>query len=238
MDDPIRIGAEPPPTPPPRPAKVVGVLAGLVLLASAGAWLAGALRDPAPPTSTVVLPPETTTTDVGGMVTTSTAALEDRLRRAVAFWAHLGAGEGEAALAAVPAPSPGAADLVGFVAAFSPGFTVTDCREFAANAVECLVTVTAEDLLAIGLGTAGQRLLLSDDGWFDLPAVVASSTARLSLHALSLHADEVRAACPLTDAPQVSGLAIVGSPTAGCGAYLAALIPEYLGEQPPADGRP
>lgn len=234
MDDPIRIGVEPPPPPPPQSAKLIGVLAGLVLLASAGAWLAGAFRGSTPPTSTVALPPETTTTTG----TTTTAVLADRLERAAAFWLHLGAGDTNAALATVPAPSPAAADLVGFVAAFSPGFTAADCREFAANAVECLVTVTDEDLLAIGLGTAGQRLLLSDDGWFDLPAIVASSTARLSLHALTLHTDEVRAACPLTDAPQVRGLAIVGSPTAACGAFLADLIPEYLGEPHPAGARP
>ena len=235
MDDPIRIGAEPSPPPPPRSGKLIGVLAALVLLGSAGAWLAGAFRGSATPASTLVLPPTVTTTTTGP---TTTAVLADRLRRASVFWAHLGTGDSDAALAAVPASSPAAADLAGFVAAFSPGFTVADCRSFATNAVECLVTVTAEDLLAIGLGTAGQRLLLSDDGWFDIPAVVASSAARLSLHALSLHAAEVRAACPLTDAPQVRGLAIVGSPTAACGAYLADLIPEYLGKPHPAGARP
>lgn len=232
MDDPIRIGAEPPPVPPPRLRKLIGLVAGLVLLTSAGAWLAGAFRGSPSPTTTVTFAPPTTTT----LGTSTTAVWVDRLARARAFWMALGAGDPAAAVDAVPSPASGAVDLVGFVAAFSPGFTVDGCREFAVNAVQCLVTVTDEDLLSIGLGTAEQWLLLADDGWFDLPAVVASSAARLSLHALSLHTDEVRAACPLTDAPRVAGLAIVGSPTAACGAYLAGLIPEYLGRAAPDTG--
>lgn len=223
----IRIGVEPPPAPPPRSGKLIGLAAALVLLVSAGAWLVGTFRDSSSPaTTTIDLPGETTTTTIEP----TAAAPEDRLPRARTFWTALGAGDAAlATAAAVPEPTPGTADLIAFVAALSPGFTVGDCREFAANAVECLVTVTNEDLLAIGLGTADERLLVSDDGSFDVPSVVSSSAARLSLHALNIHTEEVQAACPLTGSPQVSGLAIVGSPTAACGAYLAGLIPEYLG---------
>jgi hypothetical protein len=73
-----------------------------------------------------------------------------------------------------------------------------------------------------------ERLGVSDDGWFDVPTVVGNAAARLSLHALNFHTEAVQGACPLTDAPQVAGLAIVGSPTGRCGTYLARLIPEYL----------
>ncbi len=226
MGDDIRIGLEPPPSPPPRSAKLIGLLAGLVLAISATAWLAGAFRDPASPTTTTIdLPAETTSTTAAD---DTTAALEDRLQRAAAFWRHLGAGEVDAAVAAVPEPDPGAADVIAFVAAFSPDLTVEECREFTADTVECLVTVTDEDLFAIGIGIPAQRLRLADDGRFGLPALVVSASARLSLHALNFHTEEVRAACPLTGAPQVHSLAMVGSPTAACGAYLAGLIPEFL----------
>ena len=227
MGDDIRIGVEPPPAPPPRSGKLIGLAAALVLLVSAGAWLVGTFRDPSSPATTISsLPGESTTTI---LEPTTAAALEDRLQRARTFWTALGSGDAATATAAVPEPAPGTADLIAFVAAFSPGFTVGDCRGFSTHAVECLVTVTNEDLLAIGLGTADERLLASDDGWFDVPSLAASSAARLSLHALNVHTEEVQAACPLTGSPQVSGLAIVGSPTAACGAYLAGLIPEYLG---------
>jgi len=225
MGDDIRIGLEPPPSPPPRSGKLIGLLAGLVLAISATAWLAGTFRDPASPTTTTIdLPAETTSTTAGA---STTAALEDRLRRAAAFWRHLGAGEADAATAAVSEPAPGAADLIAFVAAFSPDLTVEECREFGGDAVECLVTITDEDLFAIGMGIPAQRLRLADDGRFGVPALVVSASARLSLHALNFHTEEVQAACPLTGAPQVYSLAIVGSPTAVCGAYLAGLIPEF-----------
>jgi hypothetical protein len=120
---------------------------------------------------------------------------------------------------------------MGFVAAFAPGFTVGDCEAFAADAVQCTITVTNAPLITIGLGTRHERLLVEDDGWFDVPAVLGSASARLSLYALEAHTAEVRAACPVTDNPQAPGLAIVGSATAGCGAYLAGLIPEYLAAQ-------
>ncbi|HUU62217.1 MAG TPA: hypothetical protein VMX37_07520 [Acidimicrobiia bacterium] len=224
MGDDIRIGLEPPPSPPPRSGKLIGLLAGLVLAVSAAAWLVGTFHDPASPTTTTIdLPAETTSTTAGAG---TTAALEDRLQYAREFWTHLGAGEADGAIAAVPEPDPGAADLIAFVAAFSPALTVEECREFTADAVECLVTVTDEDLFAIGMGIAAQRLRLADDGRFGLPALVVSASARLSLHALNFHTEEVQAACPPTGAPQVYGLAIVGSPTAACGAYLAGLIPE------------
>jgi len=200
--------------------------AALVLLVAAAIWLVGTFRDPAAPataTTTIGLPAETTSTAAGAG---TTAALEDRLQWARAFWTHLGAGEADGAIAAVPEPDTGAADLIAFIAAFSPDLTVEECREFTADAVECLVTVTDEDLHAIGMGIAAQRLRLADDGRFGLPAVVVSASARLSLHALNFHTEEVQAACPLTGAPPVYSLAIVGSPTATCGAYLAGLIPE------------
>jgi hypothetical protein len=229
MGENIRIGEEPPPIPPPRSGKLVAAGAGLVLLVVAAMWLMGAFHEPAAyETTTVALPPTTTTT-VG--TTTTTSALASRIHRARAFWTALGAGDAAGATAAVAEPDPGAADLIAFVAALSPGLTVQQCRPFGVDAVECLVTVTDEDLLAVGDGGdggGGERLLASDDGWFDVPAVVTSAAARLSLHALNFHSGEVRAACPLTDAPQASGLAIVGSPTSACGTYLARLIPEYL----------
>ena len=60
-------------------------------------------------------------------------------------------------------------------------------------------------------------------GKLEVPEVLGSAAARLSLHALQAHAAEARAACPLTGNPQVPGLAIAGSATAECGAYLAGL---------------
>ena len=236
MSDEIRIGVEPPPGPPPRSGKLIGLLAGLVLLLSASAWLVGTFRDPASPTTTTRHLPGETTSTAGG--TTTTAAPEDRLRRARAFWTALGTGDATAAGAAVAELEPAAGDLIAFVAAFSPRLAVKDCRVFDADEVQCLVTVTDEELLAIGIGTAGERLLASDDGWFDVPSLIASSAARISLYALNVHTDEVRAACPLTGGPQVPGLAIVGSPTAGCGAYLAGLIPEYVGDDDAAAAAP
>ena len=229
MGDDIRIGLEPPPSPPPRSGKLIGLLAGLVLAVSAAAWLVGAFRDPASPTTTTIdLPAETTSTTAGAG---TTAAAADRLPRAEAFWTALGRGDAIAATGVIRQPEPAAVDLAAFVAAFSPGFAVEDCRLLATKIVDCLVTVNDQDLLAISLGTAAERLLAADDGWFDVPSVVAISAARLSLHALNFHTEEVRAACPLTGAPQVHGLAIVGSPTGACGAYLAGLIPEYLAAQ-------
>ena len=65
-----------------------------------------------------------------------------------------------------------------------------------------------------------------------------SAAARLSLYALEVHTDDVRAACPVTDNPQAPRLAIVGSATAACGAYLVSLIPEYLAAQDPSFGPP
>lgn len=239
MTEDIRIGEPPPPSPPARSGKLIAVVAGLILVAALAAWLMGAFRDPSTVTTTVTTLPATTTTSGA---TSTTNALSDRLHRARAFWTALGWGDAAAATAAVAQPDPGAADLIAFVAAFSPGLTVQQCGEFDADTVECLVTVTDEDLLAIGAAVpmgipmgggfapvpVAERLRLSDDGWFDVPTVAANAAARLSLHALNLHAEEVRAACPLTDAPQVPNLAIVGSPTGPCGAYLARLIPEYL----------
>lgn len=228
MGEAIRIGGEPPAAPPPRSGKLIGVVAGLIVLVSAGAWLAGAFRGAEPAPTTITLPPETTTT--ASMDTTTTTGIPaDRIQRAHIFWTAMGAGDAIAATAAVAEPQPGAAELVAFVAALAPRLEVEDCGLFAANAVSCRVTVSNEDLLAIGLGNPRESLLVSDDGWFDVPSVVASAAARLSLYALNVHTEEVRAACPLTDSPPVQSLTIVGSPTGDCGAYLAGLIPEYLG---------
>jgi len=232
MGDDIRIGMEPPPSPPPRSGKLITMGAALVLLVAAAIWLVGTFREPASPTTTTIdLPAETTSTTAGAG---TTAALEDRLQRAGAFWRHLGAGEADAAIAAVPEPDPGAADLIAFVAAFSPGLEFEECREFTADSITCLVTITDEQLNAVGPATTARRLRVADDGSFDIPSPVAAAAARLSLHALNFHTDALYAACPLTDVPGF-GLAIVGSPTATCGAYLNGLIPEYLG-LPPASG--
>ena len=225
MGDEIRIGQEPPPAPPPRSGKLIGLLAGLALLVAAAAWLVGTFRDPSTRGATTSTLPPSTTTNPGA---TTTAALSDRLDRARGFWTALGAGDATAAINAVAQPDPGAADLIAFVAAFSPGLTVRQCEEFDADTVECLVTITDEELVLVGQAFGAERPAVSDDGSFDLPEVVAAAAARLSLHALTVHTEEVRAACPLTGSPQVQGLAIVGSPTAACGAYLAGLIPEYL----------
>jgi len=233
MGDDIRIGMEPPPSPPPRSGKLIGLLAGLVLVVAAAAWLVGTFRDPAAPataTTTIGLPAKTTSTAAGAG---TTAALEDRVQRAGAFWRHLGAGEADAAIAAVPEPDPGAADLIAFVAAFSPGLEFEECREFTADSITCLVTITDEQLNAVGPATTARRLRVADDGSFDIPSPVAAAAAHLSLHALNFHTDALYAACPLTDVPGF-GLAIVGSPTATCGAYLNGLIPEYLGLPPPS----
>jgi hypothetical protein len=226
MGDDIRIGEPPAPPPPARSGMLIAVGAGLVLLAAGAAWLMGAFRDPSDYDTTTIALPSTTTTTVG--TTSTTSALSDRLHRARTFWTALGAGDAAAATAVVADPDPGAVDLIAFVAAFSPGLTVQQCGEFDADTIDCLVRVTNEDLLAVGgVGGTG-RLRVSDDGRFDVPAAVANAAARLSLHALNLHTQEVQSTCPLTDAPQVPGLAIVGSPTGWCGAYLARLIPEYL----------
>jgi drug/metabolite transporter (DMT)-like permease len=229
MPDDVRIGVEPEPAPPPRSSRLLVVAAVLVLLAAAGAWLAGAFSGDTTTTTAVEITFATTTTSAAA---TTTLPLEERLSRAAAFWGHLGSG-GAAAAAAAAFPEAGAAatDLMGFVAAFHPGFLASECEAFAANAVQCTVTVTNAHLITIGLGTASERLLVDDDGWFDVPVVLGSSAARLSLYALDAHTEELRAACPLTENPQAPRLAIVGSATTGCGAYLAGLIPEYLAAQ-------
>lgn len=227
MSDTPRIGAEPPPAPRPRSAKAMGLALLLVAAAAGGIWLAGrGSGEEAPPDETVVTVPEA--------ITTTTAAAspseEERVARAGAFWTALGEGDSPGAAAAVVAPNPGPLDLIGFVAALAPRFTTDVCRP-ADSAVACVVTTTNPDLLAIGSGRATERLLLHDDGWFDIPAVVGSAAARLSLYGLNFHTAEIRAACPLTNDPPGLGLAIVGSPTPGCGAYLAGLVPEYLGRR-------
>lgn len=230
MPDEVRIGVEPPPLPPARSSRILAVAAVLVLLAGAGAWLAGALSG------------ETTTTTAGADITfvttttmpaaTTTLPLAERLTRAAAFWDILGrGGAAAAAAAAFPEAAPAATDLMGFVAAFHPGFLVSDCEAFATNAVQCTVTVTSGHLIEIGLGTPDERLLVDDDGWFEVPVLLGSTAARLSLYALDAHTEDLRAACPVTANPQVLRLAIVGSATTGCGVYLAGLIPEYLTAQ-------
>ena len=237
MPDDIRIGAEPSPAPPPRGARLVVVLAGLVLLAAAGAWLAGVFGGDATTTTTV---PDVTLTFVTTTTTpasTTTRPLEERLAAAATFWDLLGRGGAAAATAAAfPEAPPAAIDLMGFVAAFQTGFVVEHCTDFGADAVMCNVTVANGHLLAIGSGTPGERLLVAEDGWFDVPAVLGSAASRLSLYALEAHTEEVRTACPVTDNPQVPRLAIVGSATAECGAYLASLIPEYLISLAPGEG--
>jgi hypothetical protein len=231
MGDEVLIGIEPPPTAPPRSGKVLGLAAGLIVLVAAGAWLVGTSRDTSPPSTTMAPFPDQTfprplTTTTGGP--TTTASLEDRLQRARTFWTTMGTGDAAGALAAVAEPAAAAGDLIAFVAAFETGFTVGDCRELADDAVECLVVVPDGALRTVGTGTADEVLRVADDGGFDVPSPVGSAAARLSLYALEAHTEEVRAACPLTGSPPVLHLAIVGSPTAGCGAYLAGLIPEYL----------
>jgi hypothetical protein len=227
MPDDVRIGMEPEPAPPARSSRILVVAAILVLLAAAGAWLAGIFSGDATTTTTAIEITFTTTTTTTAAPAT-TLPLEERLSRAAAFWGHLGSGGAAAAAAAIPDAGKAATDLMGFVAAFRPGFIVGECEAFAANAVQCSVTITNADLLAIGSGTHEERLLVDDDGWFDVPVMLGSAAARLSLYALEAHTAEVRAACPVTDNPQAPRLAIVGSATAGCGAYLAGLIPEYL----------
>lgn len=226
MPDEVRIGVEPPPLPPSRSSRILAVAAVLVLLAGAGAWLAGTLSGDTTTTSGADITFVTTTTTAA---VTTTLPLEERLSRAAAFWGHLGSG-GAAAAAATAFPEAGAAatDLMGFVAAFHPGFIVSDCEAFAADAVQCTVTVTNGHLITIGLGTTHERLLVDDAGWFDVPVLLGSSAARLYLYALATYPEDLRAACPVVGNPQVPGLAIGGSATPGCGAYLAGLIPEYL----------
>lgn len=223
MPDEIRIGVEPPPIPPPRSGKVLALTAGLILLAGAGAWLAGVFGED-PPTTTRAT--ATSTTTATGAPTT--AALDDRLAAARLFWTALGRGDVAAATATVAAPTAAAIDLMGFVAAFRAGFAVGECTGFAFDAVQCTVTVTEGSLMSLGIGTPDEALRVADDGRFDVSAVVASSAARLSLYALEAHTEELRTACPVTDNPRVPRLAIVGSATASCGGYLAGLIPEYL----------
>jgi hypothetical protein len=230
MPDDVRIGVKPEPAPPPRSSRILVIAAVLVLLAAAGAWLAGAVGGGTTTTTVAEITFITTTTSAAS---TTTRPLEERLAAAPVFWTALGAGDAAAAVAAFPAAEPAAVDLMGFVAAFAPGFTVAECVGFAADAVQCSVAITNIDLLTIGTGTAGERLLVAEDGWFGVPAVLGSAAARLSLYALEAHAAEVRAACPVTDNPQTPRLAIVGSATAPCGAYLTGLIPEYLAAQSP-----
>jgi hypothetical protein len=147
MPDEVRIGVEPPPVPPPRSSKVLALVAGLVLLAAAGAWLAGIFGEEAPTATTREVTFPTTSTTAGP---TTTLPLDDRLAAARLFWRALGAGDASAAAAAFPAATPAAADLMGFAAAFRPGFTVGECTGFAANAVQCAVTVANGDLLTRG----------------------------------------------------------------------------------------
>ena len=226
MPDDVRIGVDPPPLPPARSSRILVVAAILVLLAGTGAWLLGVFSGDTTTTTGAGIPFTTTTTTPA---TTIPLPLEERLTDAALFWDLLGrGGAAAAAAAAFPEAGPAAIDLMGFVAAFHPGFIVGDCAAFASDAVQCTVTVTNGHLIAIGLGPSDERLLVDHDGWFDVPALLGSAAARLSLYALDAHTEEVRAACPVTDNPQVPRLAIVGSATAACGAYLAGLIPEYL----------
>jgi len=229
MPDDVRIGEEPPSVPPPRSAKALLAAAGLILAAAAGAWLVGTTggTKPGPTVAVSTLPPPLTTATTDAESTT-TLPLDDRLAGARLFWTALGAGDPAAAAAAMPDTTPAAADLIGFVASFRPELTVGDCAGFASNAARCSVVVGNGDLLAIGSGNGEQMLLVAEDGWFDLPAVLSTAAARLSLYALEAHSDDLRAACPITGNPQVLGLAIVGSATADCGAYLASLIEEYM----------
>jgi hypothetical protein len=223
----VRIGDAPAPVPPKRSSRVLIVAAVLVLLAAAGAWLAGIFGESASTTTApeISLPSPTTTT---GPATTTTLPPSDLLAAARLFWTAVGSGDSAAAAAAFPATDPAATDLMGFVAAFRPALAVGDCAGFASNAAQCEVTVQNGDLLSIGEGTATQRLLVEDDGWFDVPTALGVAAARLSLYALEAHTGDLHAACPITDNPQVPRLAIVGSATPACGAYLAGLIPEYL----------
>jgi hypothetical protein len=223
----VRIGDAPAPLPPKRSSRVLIAAAVLVLLAAAGAWLAGTFGESASTTTApeIALPSSTT---APGATTTTTLPPADLLAAARLFWTAVGSGDSAAAAAAFPAANPAATDLMGFVAAFRPYLAVGDCFEFASNAAQCEITVQNGDLLAIGEGTATQRLLVEDDGWFDVPTLLGVAAARLSLYALDIHTEGLHAACPITDNPQVPRLAIVGSATPECGAYLAGLIPEYL----------
>lgn len=224
MPDEVRIGDLPPAPPPARSSRLLVVAAALALLAGAGAWVAGTLSGDATTTTTVAITLPTTTI----VATTTTLPPTDLLAAARRFWTAVGSGDSAAAIATFPATDPAAADLMGFVAAFRPDLAVGDCSEFASNAAQCEITLQSSDLLAIGEGTAEERVLVEDDGWFDVPTVLGVAAARLSLYALDAHTEELRAACPLTENPQAPRLAIVGSATPGCGAYLAGLIPEYL----------
>ncbi|MBN2114194.1 MAG: hypothetical protein JW785_08730 [Acidimicrobiia bacterium] len=224
MSTDVRLGVEPPAPAPPRSAKALALAGALIVLAAGGAWLVGVFGDGVP-TTTVAAPLVTITTTAGP---TTTLPADDLLAAARLFWTAVGAGDVTAATGAFPATGAAAADLIAFAAAFRPAFTVGECREFAANAVECPVTVGNGDLLSIGSGTADEMLLVQDDGWLEVPAVLGSAAARLSLYALDAHTEELRAACPLTDNYAVLRLPIVGSATAACGGYLAGLIPEYL----------
>ena len=57
---------------------------------------------------------------------------------------------------------------MGFVAAFSTGFIVSDCEAFASNAGGSAPSPSTNGhLIRIGLGTPDERLLVDDDGWFD-----------------------------------------------------------------------
>ena len=227
MPQDVRIGAEPPPTPPPRSGRVLLITGAVVLLAAFVAWLAGGFAREAPATTSVAITFTTTSTTAGTTTTLSPSELDGAVRN---FWYALGEGDVASAIAAFPGTTPSAADLIGFVAALDAGLrSVGDCSPLGAHAVQCLIVVSNPDLLEIGTGpNPEEAVVLLDDGTFDVPQRLATAVSRLSLYALEAHTEEVRAACPVTDNPQVPRLAIVGSATAGCGAYLAGLIPEYL----------
>jgi len=230
MPDPVRIGVEPPPIPPRRSSRLLIAAGAIVVLAAGVAWLAGAFGGTTPTTTipAVTFPLPSTTTGPPTTALTIARPLDERLAAARAFWPALGAGDTAAAASAFPATTAAAIDLMEFVAAFRAGFPVGECSGFGADAVQCTVTITNDHLIAIGTGTPEERLVVAETGWFGVPTVLGSAAARLSLYALGAHPAELRAACPATDNPQVLGLAIAGSATAGCGAYLAGLIPEYL----------
>jgi hypothetical protein len=229
MPDTVRIGDAPPPPRPPRSSRILLVVAALVLLAAASAWLAGVFGESVPPTTIVTTTRPTPTTLAGSSTTsTTTMPLEARLAAARTLWASLGIGDAATAAAAFPAATPSAIDLMGFVAAFQAGFMVSDCVEFPPDAAQCTVTITDRDLLAIGAGSRREALVVEETGKLQVPGILGTAAARLSLLALEAHGAEIRAACPVTLSPLVPGLAIAGSATPGCGAFLAGLVPEYL----------
>ena len=227
MPDDVRIGVEPPAPPPARSSRILVVAAVLVLLAAAGAWLAGVFSGDTTTTTGADITFTTTTTTPA---TTTTLPLEERLAAAALFWDASRQGRsGGGRRRAFPEAGPAAVDLMGFVAAFHPGFIVGRLRRLRRRrgAVHRDRDQRAPPrhrhrhprrAAPRGPTTAGSTC----------PPCSGSAAARLSLYALDAHTEEVRAACPVTDNPQVPRLAIVGSATAECGAYLAGLIPEYL----------